>query len=404
LGWPDNYKNGVKSGDLKKFHPTDVLETGYEILTLWVSRMIMMSMFALGESPFKTVYLHGMILDANGKKMSKSKGNGVDPLDMIASFGADASRLSLLMGFTPGNDSRFSEDKVEAKRNFINKLWNISRFILTTVDDKILATDTFVPIPKTEADKWILGEMADLIKKTGERLDIFDFSIAAEELTDFTWNKLADWYLEMAKIEKNKEEILIYILKNLLILWHPFIPFVTEKIWESFNDDLLMVAKWPDPVVMNNKKESEHIKLLQEIVIAIRNARSENKIEPSKKINAVIFGREKTEWLVNYEKFIVGLKTGLSSVKFLEKGEKIESAIPVLVGGVEIYLLVEIDGAKDRERLLKEKSNLEKVISLQKQKLANAEFITKAPEKIVSEEKNKLARYEADLEKINKTI
>ncbi|MFA7088094.1 MAG: valine--tRNA ligase [Patescibacteria group bacterium] len=404
LGWPDNYKNGVKSGDLKKFHPTDVLETGYEILTLWVSRMIMMSMFALGESPFKTVYLHGMILDANGKKMSKSKGNGVDPLDMIASFGADASRLSLLMGFTPGNDSRFSEDKVEAKRNFINKLWNISRFILTTVDDKILATDTFVPIPKTEADKWILGEMADLIKKTGERLDIFDFSIAAEELTDFTWNKLADWYLEMAKIEKNKEEILIYILKNLLILWHPFIPFVTEKIWESFNDDLLMVAKWPDPVVMNNKKESEHIKLLQEIVIAIRNARSENKIEPSKKINAVIFGREKTEWLVNYEKFIAGLKTGLSSVKFLEKGEKIESAIPVLVGGVEIYLLVEIDGAKDRERLLKEKSNLEKVISLQKQKLANAEFITKAPEKIVSEEKNKLARYEADLEKINKTI
>lgn len=405
LGWPANYQNGKKIGDLAKFHPTQVLETGYEILTLWVSRMIMMSFFALGESPFEKVYLHGMILDKNGKKMAKSKGNGVDPLDMIAKFGADATRLSLLVGFTPGNDSRFSEDKVEAKRNFINKLWNISRFILTTTDERFFnAPANKAPKAKTLADEWILGAMSDLIWGTGERLDNFDFSLAAEDLNDFTWSKLADWYLEIAKIEKNKEEILIYLLKNLLILWHPFIPFVTEKIWSSFNTDLLMVVAWP--VISKNKAGQviKDINLLQEIIIAIRNSRSENKIEPAKRLEAVIYGHKKTKLLAEQKDLIQNLRTGLSRVEVKAKGEKIAKAIMIAVGEIEIYLLGGIDQDKEKARLIKEKGNLEKLIAGQEQKLNNTDFVGRAPAKIVAAEKAKLANYQIELDKIAKII
>ncbi|MEI6529276.1 MAG: valine--tRNA ligase [Candidatus Falkowbacteria bacterium] len=400
LGWPTNYNDAKKSGDLAKFHPTQVLETGYELITLWISRMIMMSFFALDEIPFSKVYLHGMILDKDGKKMSKSKGNGIDPLDIIEKYGTDATRLALLMGTTPGNDSRFSEDKVEAKRNFINKLWNISRFILTSCDEKFYAAASEkAPQEKSIADTWILGEMSKLIKNTTERFNSFEFSLAAEELNDFTWNKLADWYLEIAKVEKDKEEILIYLLKNLLILWHPFIPFVTEAIWESFNDNVLMVAKWPGAeekeVFLNND-----INLIQDIIVAIRNARSENKIEPSKKIDAIIYAGKSTPLILRQAEIIKSLKTGIASLEVYEKGEKIDSAIMLPLGEIEIYLLGAIDGEKEKTRLIKEKANLEKLISLQAQKLNNADFVSRAPEKIVTAEKEKLNSYEQELSKI----
>ncbi len=400
LGWPTNSKNGKKSGDLAKFHPTQVLETGYEILTLWVSRMMMMSLFALNEVPFEYVYLHGIILDEQGKKMSKSKGNGVDPLDMITKYGTDATRLSLLMGSTPGNDSRFNEDKVEAKRNFINKLWNISRFILTLTDEKYFSLPADkTPDAKTVADKWIISEMKKLIKTTTERLDNFEFSLAAEELNDFTWNKLADWYLEIAKVEKNKNEILIYLLKNLLILWHPFIPFVTETIWESFNDDILMVAKWPK-VSGQEIGESDDFSLIQDIIVAIRNARSENKIEPAKKLEAIIYGNQFADLIPSQIEIIKNLKTGLSGLELKDGSEKISGSIMVPVRGVEIHLLGAIDAEKEKERLIKEQVNLEKLILLQSQKLNNLDFVSRAPEKIVSAEKDKLSAYQAELKKI----
>ena len=404
LGWPTNYANNKKLGDLAKFHPTQVLETGYEILTLWVSRMIMMSLFALDEVPFKYVYLHGIILDEKGKKMSKSKGNGVDPLDMISKYGTDATRLSLLMGATPGNDARFNEDKVEAKRNFVNKLWNISRFILTLSDEKYYSAPADKkPVAKTMADNWIIEELTKLIQGTSQRLDNFEFSLAAEELNEFTWNKLADWYLEIAKIEKDKEEILIYILKNLLILWHPLIPFVTETIWASFNESILMVAKWP--VVQElDKVEENGLKQIQEIIIAIRNARSENKIEPAKKIEAVIYGHKAESLISNSKEIIKNLKTGLSSLEIKESGDKITDAILVLVGEIEIYLISKIDANKEKERLLKEKADLEKLILVQEQKLNNVEFVSRAPEKIVAGEKEKLNNYQQELNKISNLI
>ena len=400
LGWPENYQDGKKIGDLKKFHPTQVLETGYELITLWISRMIMMSLFALGEIPFEKVYLHGMILDKNGKKMSKSKGNGVDPLEVSTKFGTDATRLALLMGTTPGNDSRYNEDNVEAKRNFINKLWNISRFILSSTDEKFFTTPTDkIPGTVTAADQWIVSEMAKLIKTTTDRLDNFEFSLAAEELNEFTWNKLADWYLEIAKIEKNKEEILIYLLKNLLILWHPFIPYVTETIWFSFNSNILMVAKWPTGIVVKPTKD-KGMELIQNIVVAIRNARSENKIEPAKKLEATIYGHKLTKLINEQKELIKNLKTGLASLEIKETGDKIEGAIMIPVGEIEIYLLGGVDASKEKDRLIKEKTNLEKLILLQTQKLDNSEFTSRAPEKIVITEKEKLVNYQQELLKI----
>lgn len=410
LGWPTNYKNQKKGGDLADFHPTQVLETGYEILTLWVSRMIMMSFFALGEIPFEYVYLHGIILDEKGKKMSKSKGNGIDPLDMIAKFGTDATRLSLLMGSTPGNDSRFSEDKVESKRNFVNKLWNISRFILSLADEKFFTAATNkIPEASSLSDKWILSSLWSTMATTTNYLENFNFSLAAEELNEFTYNKLADWYLEIAKIEKNKEEILIYILKNLLILWHPFIPFVTESIWSSFNSSLLMVEKWPKDISLkSNWAEYSNLeadfKLIQDVVVAIRNARSENKIEPNRKLSAVIYGHKLAALLESQKGLIAGLRTGLEEVKVSTQGEKIDKAIMIPVKEIEIYLLGAVDEAKEKERLVKEKSNLEGLIARQTQKLANADFISRAPEMIVKAEKDKLASYEQELEKIKNII
>lgn len=399
LGWPDNYAAGTKSGDLKKFHPTQVLETGYEIITLWVSRMIMMSFFALGEIPFEKVYLHGMILDKEGKKMSKSKGNGVDPLAIIEKFGADAARLAVLTGATPGNDSRFSEDKAEAKRNFINKLWNISRFILASAAEKEGGTEAPA---ETASDRWILSELDALIGRVTGYLNNFDFSLAADELTEFTRDKLADWYLEIAKIEKGKEKLLVEILKKVLILWHPFIPFVTEKIWSGVDSSLLMTEKWP--VASGQAPADSGISILQDLVVAIRNARSANKIEPAKKLDAVIYAGPQTEFLKQQKELIQGLKTGLQSVEIKESGPALEKAIAATAGTIEIYLLGGASPEAEKKRLEKEHQNLEKVVASQSAKLANADFISRAPAAIVAAEKEKLAAYQAELDKINKII
>ncbi|MBU0636806.1 valine--tRNA ligase, partial [Patescibacteria group bacterium] len=314
LGWPDNFKNEKKIGDLAKFHPTQVLETGYDILTLWVSRMIMMSLFAIQEIPFENVYLHGMILDKNGKKMSKSKGNGIDPIDMIKKFGADAVRLSLLIGSTPGNDSRLSEEKIEGFRNFVNKFWNISRFIMQKSEIKNQNDNAKREIDSkklTLADKWMLDKTSDLIKEVDDDLKNYRFSQAGEKLREFTWNDFADWYLEISKFEKNKEKdkILIYVLENLLKLWHPFIPFVTEVIWQELKKEkFLIIENWPDlttapfPCKEDNlssnlnsthpfnlyKGDKNDFELIKEIIVAIRNVRAENKIEPAQKVKAII--------------------------------------------------------------------------------------------------------------------
>ncbi len=241
----DHQKAGIEryiihtDRDLKKFHPTQVLETGYEILTLWVSRMIIMSLFALKEIPFENVYLHGMVLDKHGKKMSKSKGNGIDPIEVIEKYGTDAVRLSLLIGSTPGNDVRFSEEKIEGQRNFVNKLWNIFRYIWDHFLDDDFYKNTLNKKTKnwTLADRWILSRMSWLRVNVTRNLDDYNFSKAGELLYDFTWNEFADWYIEVSKIEKHKEKDAVFtdVMNDLLKLWHPFMPFVTEEIWSIKN-------------------------------------------------------------------------------------------------------------------------------------------------------------------------
>ncbi|HTX87263.1 MAG TPA: valine--tRNA ligase [Candidatus Nanoarchaeia archaeon] len=423
LNWPDSVRPGrtsagearfVKTGDLAKYHPTAVLETGFEILTLWVSRMILMSYYALGEKPFSDVYLHGNILDEHGKKMSKSKGNGVDPLDVIAKYGTDALRLSLLIGSTPGNNARMSWEKIEAQRNFVNKLWNISRYILENKSPLSRGVDAeggrgvSGGAGETGAEAWILDRCNNLIGEMKKDIEVFAFSQAGEKLIDFVWNDFADWYLEASKFEEseNKKEILPYVLRTILKLAHPFMPFVTEAIWKKFNDSMLMVEKYP---VVGTQDfaflpKSGNFELIKDIVMAIRNARAENKVEPARKIEAVIYAGDKVEIVKQNEILIKSLKTGISDLKILEKGEKISGAIYAAVGEIEIYLLGAVDAEKEKVRLEKEIANLEKFVSALDKKLSNQEFVGKAPEKVVNIEKEKLAKAEAELAKLKEQL
>lgn len=437
LGWPDNFKNGKKTGDLASFHPTQVLETGYEILTLWVSRMIMMSLFALGEIPFANVYLHGMILDERGKKMSKSKGNGIDPIDVINKFGTDAVRLSLLLGNTSGNDTRISEEKIAGYRNFANKLWNIGRFIRQNEEinpgcpgenNKAEGKINFEKL--TLADKWILANLERLVERVTEDIENFEFSQAGEKLRGFTWNGFADWYLEISKFEKTREKnkILAKILRDLLKLWHPFMPFITEAIWQEMNNGgLLMVAEWPrTPATAKReklqklrglvKKQQDAIDSLQDdgaiknfeqikdIIVSVRNARAENKVEPARNIKAVIYAGGKKELIETAANLIKGLRTGIGELEVKKGGEKIKGEIYITVGGIEIYLIGAINKGKEEARIKKEIDNLEKLIVFTTQKLSNQEFINKAPKVVVDKEEERLKFWQEELKKLQERL
>ena len=402
LGWPNNFLNNLKNGDLQKFHPTQMLETGYEIITLWVSRMIMMSFFALNEIPFEKVYLHGMILDEKGKKMSKSKGNGIDPIDMIEKFGTDALRLSLLIGNTPGNDVRISEEKIASARNFINKLWNISRFIISDNQD---FSDDYDTKNLNLSDKWILSKLNKLIKRVSLDIKEYKFATAGEDLREFTWNDLADWYLESKKFEKNNNtrKILIFVLKNILKLWHPFIPFVTETIWEEVKEEeLLIITKWPEINNINLETEENNFELIKKIITSVRNARFANKIEVSKKIKAQILAENQKEIIFSQQHLIKNLKTGIEEIEFITKENrpKVDKTILITLEGVEIYLIGAIDEEKEAKRRKKEIENLEKMITTITTKLNNQDFVKKAPIELVKKEKNRLQGYQKELKKI----
>src|SRR3989338_4813822 len=282
----------AESPELKRYHPTSVLETGYDILFFWVARMVLMTTYALGEVPFRTVYLHGLVRDKDGRKMSKSLGNVIDPVDMIDKYGADAVRLSLIIGTTPGNDVRLYEEKIAGYRNFVNKLWNISRFILSTT-----TSTRAQPKPTTLADHWILAEFNELKRSVTEHIEHYRFSAAGEELYEFTWSKFADWYLETAKIEGQKDALLRHILQELLVLWHPFAPFASEHIWQLMRSEAksrtvrqgrvgagpgsmtkpLIAAEWPKAkrLSVNDNQTRRDFAVLQQVVAAMRDLRQD---------------------------------------------------------------------------------------------------------------------------------
>jgi valyl-tRNA synthetase len=271
LGWPN-----ADAPDLKKFHPTDVMETGWDILFFWVARMVMASLYLTGEIPFKTVYLHGLVLDATGKKMSKSKGTGLDPLPLGQKYGTDAVRLALTLGTTPGQDAKLTEQKIAGYRNFVNKLWNVARFI---EGSGIKPRKTLVA--KTLADQWILSRLSKTIAEVTEHLEQFRFSAAGERLYEFTWHELADWYLEIAKIEK--PHILPLLLQKVLKLWHPFAPYVTEALWQHCfpQQGLLMVSDWPKLGKRLANEDAERLfGQIQQATLGFRRERTEKKISP----------------------------------------------------------------------------------------------------------------------------
>ena len=418
----ENDKLVIDNEDFKRFHPTQVLETGYDIIFFWVARMIIMTTYAIGDIPFEDVYLHGLVLDEKGKKMSKSKGNAIDPLVMCDKYGTDAARLSLVMGATPGNDTRLSEEKIAGFRNFVNKLWNVSRYVLSTFNFQ-LSTFNFDDKDLTEADRWILKKIDDLIIEITKNIEEYNFSQAGERLRDFTWNNLADWYLEVSKFEKNesKSAVISYVLVSLLKLWHPFIPFVTEAIWQEMgNKDLLMIAKWPeeninknlealkinvsDTAIVSEASNLTIFDLIKEIVTAVRNARAENKVEPAKKIKAVIYAGDKKGILGEQSVLIKSLRTGIEELEIKASGDKIDDAIFATVNGIEIYLIGAIDKDKEKARLKKEITKLEEACVNIVSKLTNNEFADRAPENIVKQEKERLAQYRSELEKLKERL
>ena len=401
LGWPAAFANGQKSGDLLNFHPTQVLETGYEIITLWVSRMIMMSLFALGEAPFNKVYLHGMILDQHGKKMSKSKGNGIDPLDMIKLYGTDAVRLSLLTGTTAGNDSRISEDRIATERNFVNKFWNIARYISSSPNFNFLVADSDINYSQlTLADEWILNKLNILITSATEQIKAYNFSVAGEALKEFTWNDLADWYLEATKFSRGSEtdKVLSFVLRTILKLWHPFIPFVTEAIWRelSAKADLIITA-WP-VATSHNFAQAANFELIKDLIVAIRTARSENTIEPAKKLDVIIC-KNSNIWLNEQVSLIKSLRTGIGELTITDNDNLPADAIVITAAGLTIYLLGAIDKDKEKNRLSKEQEQLLKQISGLEARLASEEFRSKAPADLVAKQNDQLSAAKDQLAK-----
>ena len=399
LGWP------AKTKDLKTYHPTSVMETAYDILFFWVARMIIMSAYCLNDIPFKTIYLHGMVRTKDGEKISKSLGNAIDPLDMIAKYGTDSLRWSTLIGVTPGNDFKMYEEKIEGFRNLVNKLWNISRFILTSLEDVRLIKKK--PKAKTLADKWILSRLSQTIFEVSTNLSNYNFSLAGESLQQFTRDEFADWYLEIAKVEKNKDEILLYILQNILKLWHPFCPFVTEEIWKNFKSDkLLMIEKWPKPDFKIDDHSIIDCKQIQYLIVSVRNLRAENKIEPAKKISLTILAGDNKKLIESQIALIKNLAR-CESVTVLKSGDKPEnSAGAVVESSLEIYISLAgiIDTVAEKERISQEIAEVEKYIKSLEVKLANGEFISHAPKAVVESEKEKLLSQKLRLEKLQNQL
>ncbi|MFA5127430.1 MAG: valine--tRNA ligase [Patescibacteria group bacterium] len=419
LGFP----NG---NDFKEFYPSDVMVMGRDILPFWAFRMIIMSLYRTGQVPFKNLYFTGLIRDEKGQKMSKSKGNGIDPKDVIDKYGTDAVRLSLLIGNSPGNDLNLSEQKIAGFRNFTNKLWNISRFMLLNIENP--KEDIAKPVPATDFDRWILVELDILTARIDDSVKNYNLSCAGESLRLFTWSILADWYLEAAKIEKDKSEILNYVLNTILKLWHPFMPFVTEAIWQHIygENELLMVNHLPkSPVVARNiykdgevvaynweypnkrdQKEAGELKnnigKLQDIVGTIRVFRANVNIESGKKIDVFISAGDHVEFLKRNAEIIKGLRTGIGELVIGKEIEKPENTVRLYVEGVGVFVDTgnAVDNAQRRAKVEKEIAMKEPYIRQLEHKLSNEEFKKNAPPEVVIGEMRKLNNANDELDQL----
>lgn len=402
LGWPE------KTKEMEYFHPTSVMETGYDIIFFWVARMILMTTYVLGEIPFETVYLHGLIRDRNGEKMSKSKPETcIDPLEMIEKYGTDAVRLSLVIGSTPGNDMRLYEEKIAGYRNFVNKIWNAARFALMNVTEEDLKKDFEPSMIKSLADKWVLTELQKLIKEVDDDMEKFHFSEGGTKIYDFIWRQYCDWYLEISKGEHKNPAVLIYVLRTVLKLLHPFVPYVTEKLWENIGGEKLLISEdWPiyqKELIFH--EDAKTMELLHEIISQIRSTRAELKVEPIKKIHAIIYAGKNTGALEEKREAVMQLAR-LEKLEIHPKGPKIDGAKAIFVDDVEIYLPMSemLDSKKETTRLKKEIEMKEKFTKSLEGKLKNKGYTQNAPKEVVEKDKTRLKDELKNLKKLKEEL
>ncbi len=387
LGWPD------KTPELDYYFPTNTLVTGYDIIFFWVARMIFSSVEQMNSQPFDTVFIHGIVRDENGVKMSKSLGNGIDPLLVIDQYGADALRMFLATGNSPGNDMRYSEKRVEACRNFANKLWNASRFVHMNIDDYDVKNE--LPTTLETEDKWILHTLNNVAKEVNENLEKFELGIALSKIYDFIWNSYCDWYIELCKARlqsegetaQNARQVLIYVLDKILKLLHPFMPFITEEIWQTIPHDTegktVMLEKYPeyDPS-LDFPSEAEEMMKVMEAITAIRTQRNEMNVPPSKKAKLFI-ATAIPETFSNGEQFFKKLASA-SEVEISDSFD-IDGAVTVVTSDAKIYIPMEelVDKEAELKRLNKELKQVEKMLAQDEGKLNNPGFMSKAPEKVI---------------------
>ena len=405
LGWPHNTE------ELEYYYPTNVLVTGYDIIFFWVVRMAFAGMFCMNEKPFDHVLIHGLVRDSQGRKMSKSLGNGIDPLEVIDQYGADALRFMLVTGNSPGNDMRFYMERVEAARNFANKLWNASRFVFMNIDEEIMngVTRESVEANLTIADKWIISRANNVVKEVIDNMDKFDLGIAAQKIYDFAWTEYCDWYIEIVKprlygddVEAKKAALytLTYVLETILKLLHPYMPFITEEIYTYLPtvEGSIVIAQWPHYKEEDNMaSEEEMMELAMDGIRNIRNARAEMDVPPSKKAKVIIVPTEGKKSAVEATKEYFVTLASASMVEIAETEENIpEDAVSVVINGAKIFIPLDelVDFEKEKERLTKEKAKLEGEIKRVNGKLSNQGFLAKAPESLVNEEKAKKEKFE----------
>lgn len=411
LGWPD------KTEDLEYFYPTDVLVTGYDIIFFWVARMIFSGLHNMKEIPFKTVLIHGIVRDSEGKKMSKSLGNGVDPLEVIDKYGADALRFMLITGNAPGNDIRFYEERVESARNFANKIWNASRYVMMNLDKNLM--EKYKDCKDYNiADTWILSRLNEVIKEVTDNIEKFELGMASQKVYDFMWNEFCDWYIELSKpVLYGKDEkakgvtfnVLFNVLTSGLKLLHPIMPFITEEIFINIQEEekTITTSKWPEfKEELKNEEVEKKMSHVIEAIKAIRNVRIEMDVPPSRKAKIMIYALDGIDAFKDGKIYFEKLASA-SEVEFLNsKEEAPENAVSAVTKGAEIYipLFDLVDLEKEMERLNKEREKLEKEIERVDKKLSNENFVKKAPEAVVNEEKAKGEKYKEMLEAVLERI
>lgn len=407
LGWPED------TPELRHYYPTSTLVTGYDIIFFWVARMIFSALEYTGQAPFDTVLFHGLVRDAQGRKMSKSLGNGIDPLEIIGKYGADALRFALTTGNSPGNDMRFSDEKVESSRNFANKIWNAARFVRMNLPEGEPAPH--LPNTLETEDKWILSKYNTLVRAVTENLDKFELGVAVQKLYDFIWDILCDWYIELVKVRLRQEgetaanarAVLVYVMSNTLKLLHPFMPFITEEIWQALPHEgkSIMISAWPvyDPALGFSADEAE-MERVMDAIRAIRNRRAQMNVPPSKKARVLI---ETPYWrtFADGAKYMERLAFA-SEVEVCGSVETPKGAVSIVTADAKIFIPLDqlVDLGAERARLTKERDAALKQAESIRAKLANENFVSKAPEKVVQTQRDNLERLTGQIAKLEESI